>query len=55
VVPETIPGRVEILGGGSIEMTAPNEPGPYRLFANVYDPDGLAGHANIPFLVEPAH
>lgn len=54
VVPETIPGRVEILGEGKVAMTAPNEPGPYRLFANVYDPDGLAGHANIPFLVEPA-
>jgi hypothetical protein len=54
VVPETIAERVEIMGEGMITLTAPDEPGPYRLFANVYDPDGLAGHANIPFLVEPA-
>ena len=52
VVPETIPGRVEVLGEGTIMLTAPIAPGPYRLFANVYDPEGLAGHANIPFLVE---
>jgi len=53
VVPEKILGRVEMLDDGRITLTAPDDPGAYRLFAHVYDGSGLAGHANIPFLVEP--
>ena len=51
-VPETIPGHLEILAGGEIALTAPDDRGPYRLFVNVYNALGLAGHANIPFFVE---
>lgn len=51
-LPETILGRVDILDGGKIALTAPVDPGAYRLFSHVYAPNGLAGYANIPFLVE---
>jgi hypothetical protein len=54
VVPEDIPERVQILDDGRITLTAPDDPGAYRLFAHVYDGSGLAGHANIPFLVPSA-
>ena len=54
--PEVTPGTVAIdivaEDDGNITLTAPEEPGAYRLFAHVYDDSGLAGHANIPFLVE---
>jgi hypothetical protein len=52
--PEKIPGRVEVLEDGKIVLMAPDNPGAYRLFADVYNANGLAGHANIPFLVESA-
>ena len=51
-LPETILGRVDILDDGKIALTAPEDPGAYRLFSQVYGPNGLAGYANIPFLVE---
>jgi hypothetical protein len=35
-----------------ITLEAPGASGPYRLFVYVYDGQGHAGHANIPFLVE---
>jgi len=53
-VPEKILGLVEVLDGGKIALTAPDDPGAYRLFAHIYDGSGLAGHANIPFLVQSA-
>jgi hypothetical protein len=53
-IPDTIPVKMEVGGDGRIVLSAPEEPGPYRLFARAYDSDGLAGYANIPFLVEPA-
>ena len=51
-VPERIEGRIDDPGRDRIRVTAPTEPGAYRLFAYVYDGRGKAGHANIPFLVE---
>jgi len=53
---EEIPGNIEGLIEGSatnsITIETPGEPGAYRLFVYVYDGQGHAGHANIPFLVE---
>ena len=51
-VPESVPVTINVTGDGKISLLAPAEPGAYRLFAHVYDGQGLAGHANIPFLVE---
>ena len=51
-VPEKLPGLIENPDRASIAFHAPDEPGPYRLFVYVYDGEGHAGHANIPFLVE---
>ena len=53
---EEVPGRIGGLisdpRSPSVRVTAPPEPGAYRLFAYVYDGQGHAGHANIPFYVE---
>jgi hypothetical protein len=54
LVPEKILERVDTLDDGKIALMAPEDPGAYRLFAHVYGANGLAGHANIPFLVESA-
>lgn len=51
-VPGEIPGLIDDAGAGSIMMTAPGRAGAYRLFVYVYDGEGHAGHANLPFLVE---
>ena len=51
-VPERIDGLVGGAGSGTVRVNAPPEPGAYRLFAYVYDGQGKAGHANIPFYVE---
>lgn len=51
-VPERIEGLVSDPGSASVRVIAPPEPGAYRLFAYVYDGQGNAGHANIPFFVE---
>ncbi len=52
---EDEPPRLEgLIAGGSgatVQVTAPAEPGPYRLFVYVHGPGGRAAHANIPFLV----
>lgn len=37
--------------GPEVTLTAPEAPGPYRLFAMAYDGKGHAAHANVPFLV----
>jgi len=51
-VPERLPGLVDEHGGAEVELKAPSEPGAYRLFVYVYDGQGHAGHANLPFRVE---
>lgn len=51
-IPESLPGLVSAAGPGRAELAAPAEPGAYRLFLYVYDGQGHAGHANIPFLVK---
>lgn len=50
-IPQLIAGAVT---GDSSEttVTAPSEPGAYRLFATIYDGQNNAAHANIPFYVE---
>lgn len=50
-VPRTLPGLVAAGNPGEAVLTAPGKPGAYRLFVYVYDDNGHAGHANIPFLV----
>lgn len=50
-VPDTLPGLVDVSGLGHVVLTAPGKPGAYRLFVYVYDDNGHAGHANIPFQV----
>lgn len=49
--PEVFTDRVEQSGLPRTTVTAPAEPGPYRLFVYVHDQRGHAAHANIPFLV----
>jgi hypothetical protein len=51
-VPPTLPGLLEVSGPGDVTLTAPAEPGHYRLFVYVYDGQGHAGHANLPFRVK---
>jgi len=51
-VPEMIPGRLEQAADGRAILSAPEQPGAYRLFVTIHDGNGNAGHANIPFLVE---
>jgi hypothetical protein len=36
-----------------ITLTAPRQPGAYRLFVYVFDGRGSAAHANVPFHVNP--
>jgi hypothetical protein len=50
-VPREIPGRVAG-EAGEVRLTAPDQPGAYRLFVYTEDGGGKAAHANIPFLVE---
>lgn len=47
-----IEGAVVESTDGNATIRMPNEPGPYRLFAYVYDEAGNAATANIPLLVE---
>jgi len=37
--------------GAEVTLTAPSDPGPYRLFVMIFDGQGHAAHANIPFQV----
>ena len=51
-IPQTLEGLVENEGNGAATVTAPQEPGHYRLFVYVHDDHGNAGHANLPFRVK---
>lgn len=51
-VPEMLPGLTRADAPGEATVTAPAEPGAYRLFVYVFDGEGSGGHANLPFLVE---
>ncbi len=51
-VPDVIPVSMDINKAGNVTLEAPPEAGAYRLFYYVHNSHGLAGHANIPFLVE---
>lgn len=50
-IPETLPGLIDGKNQDRVRVTAPAEPGAYRLFVYAYDRNGNAGHANIPFQV----
>jgi Glycosyl hydrolases family 2, TIM barrel domain len=50
-IPETLPGLVADSNREQVRVTAPPEPGVYRLFVYAYDGKGNAGHANLPFRV----
>jgi hypothetical protein len=50
-VPEAIQGVLSATDDATVTLTAPSEPGAYRLFVYVYDGNNSAAHANIPFLV----
>lgn len=51
-IPPLVQGMIADPSQKQIKITAPKESGPYRLFAFVYDGNGNAGHANIPFYVK---
>jgi hypothetical protein len=49
---DPIPGCVDSAGKSKVEVTAPKQPGKYRLFGYALDGKGHAGTANVPFRVE---
>jgi hypothetical protein len=49
--PQLIRGVIDQPAAPRITLTAPQKPGPYRLFVYVFDGRGSAAHANIPFHV----
>jgi len=50
--PEALPGLVDADRNDRVIVTAPSDPGAYRLFVYVHDGQGNAAHANIPFRVQ---
>jgi hypothetical protein len=50
-VPEKLTGLINGAETSSVTVTAPASEGAYRLFVYIYDDEGHAAHANIPFLV----
>ena len=53
-VPARVPGLIADPRRSEISLGGPAEPGAYRLFAYIYDGQGHAAHANIPFHVGEA-
>ncbi len=51
-IPQEVSGRLHDAENGRIGISAPEQAGAYRLFVYVYDGQGHAGHANLPFLVQ---
>lgn len=51
-IPDLLSGLLEDAENGRVMVAAPREAGAYRLFVYVYDGQGHAGHANVPFLVK---
>jgi hypothetical protein len=52
-MPPTVLVEMDAADGANPSFTAPRRPGAYRLFVDVHDGSGSAGHANIPFYVTP--
>lgn len=52
--PAKVPDQITDPARSEITLQAPDQPGPYRLFAYVYDGHGRAAHVNIPFFVDAA-
>lgn len=52
--PARVPDRITDPARSEITLEAPDQPGPYRLFAYVHDGHGHAAHVNIPFFVDAA-
>ena len=52
--PAPLPGLIADPMAGEISLKTPGNPGPYRLFAYVFDGQGHAAHVNIPFFVDAA-
>lgn len=50
--PAVVPGLIGEVSPQAIVFSAPDEPGPYRLFVYLLDAHGHAATANLPFLVE---
>jgi hypothetical protein len=51
-VPTRVPGLIAQPSQSEITLKAPDRPGAYRLFTYVFDGNGHAAHANIPFFVD---
>ncbi len=51
VLPEVVAGCIEEGGGLEAVLRAPDEPGPYRVFAYLTDAAGRFATANMPFFV----
>lgn len=51
-IPKVLSCLADAVSPGKAVLTAPKEPGAYRLFVYVHDDNGHAGHANIPFQVK---
>jgi hypothetical protein len=52
--PKCLPALIQDPKQSEITLKAPDRPGAYRLFAYVFDGQGHAAHANIPFYVDGA-
>ena len=49
--PEPIRRKIEVLGSGEANLTAPKQPGAYRLYVYATDGHGNVATGNIPFMV----